>query len=317
MTPFAFALASALLAGDVPTEQRIAKLTPFFKPPPGEALAFDEAELRDLGKKLAPGKLRGQVMVSPPKGTCLTVQRDPNESDDVVCNKTALTFSYSQLDKNGRLNWQVSTGEGDFGTRLSWHTPYRVAVVTPFDRSIEDQPSYRYVKKCDAFSDPEKGRRIVLTMVDGAAWVIRFPENDQLLVQPEAIPNLFMTQTQARVSVSDAAENNKQKEAEHGEAKPAGEGAGEAKPAVAPEAPQAPDEHEDRLAWAVPRRGAFTMSASNFQPFGSVAPGMRGECRYTFDGPAEDPNTGRIECHEVDGFKQVFIPLTCLSRLRK
>lgn len=316
MIALALVMTSALLAGDIPLAQRVEKLTPFFKPAPGEALAFNEAELRDLSKKIAPGKLRGQIVVTPPNGTCLTIQRNVKESDDVVCKKTTLTFRYNELDKNGLLNWKISTGEGDFGTPLTWHTPYRVAIVTPFDKSLDDPPEYRYVKQCTAINDPKKGRRIVLTMVDGEAWVVRFPAKDQLLLQPDPLPNLYMNQTQGRISVKDAAENNKHKDeakGEHGGAKPEGEH-GEAPPQE-PTAPKVPSEEEERASWSIPRRGTYTMPASNFQPFGSVAGGMNGECRYIDKGPAEDPSTGRLECHDVDGFKQVYIPLTCLGQV--
>lgn len=320
MTFAALILASALLKGDIPAEERVEKLTPFFSPKPGEELGFDATEMRDLGKKTPPEKLRGQVVVSPPPGTCFTIERDSRDSDDVICKKTTLSFSFSQLDRNGFLSWKVSTGEGDFGTRLRWRTPYRVAVVTPFDKNLEDPPQYRYIRHCDGLNDPAKGRRIVLTMVDGETWIVRFPAKDQLLAQPDPIPNLFMTQTQGRISVKEAAEANRQKEAEaaskdHGKPEAEGHGA-EATPVKAEEKDKAPSQDDDRALWSIPLRGSYTMPASNFQPYGSVAPGMNGECRYNFQGPDEDPNAGRIECHDVDGFKQVYIPATCLGQIR-
>lgn len=316
MSLVALALSATLLKGDLPLAERVAKLAPFFSPKPGQVLELDPTERRDLGTRIKPGKLRGQITVSPPKGVCFTIQRLDSESDDVVCKRQVLTFSYDHLDKNGRLNWKVGTGEGDFGTALSWQSPYRVAIVTPFDKELSDPPEYRYIDRCEAVKD-DNGRRIVLGLASGERWVIRFPAKDELLPQPDPPPNLFMTTAQGRISVKDAAQNKKAEGSGHGSEPPKeGEPPAEGAPPAPPPPPAPPNELEDRGVWSIPLRNSYQMASSNFQPFGSVAPGGRGSCRYNFDGPEEDPTTGRIECHDVDGFKAVFVPLTCLRGIR-
>lgn len=313
-------MAATLLKGDISLEKRVAKLSLYFQPTPGETLRLDEAEVRDLGNRIPPAKLRGDITVSPPKGVCFTIQRPGDDPDEYVCKATVLKFRYADLDKNGYLKWQVSTGEGDFGTPLSWRSPYRVAIVTPFNKTLADPPEYRFIKSCDAITDPEKGRRIVLGLLGGETWIIRFPDKDALLLQPDPLPNLITNSvTGTKTSVADAEKNNKKAERKdtEGEVAEKAEGEGEAKATKPVEAPQRPQDEDDRVVWAIPRRHAYTMPASNFQPFGSVAPGMKGECRYNFHGPVEDPATGRIECHDVDGFKEVFIPLTCLGQMQQ
>jgi hypothetical protein len=47
-----------------------------------------------------------------------------------------------------------------------------------------------------------------------------------------------------------------------------------------------------------------------------VPPGGKGRCRYILTGPDEDPGTGRLECLEVDGFRHVLLPLTCLKDVK-
>lgn len=277
-----------------------------FTPPPGEVLELSAAEVRDFRGK-DPAKLRGSVTVSPPKGRCLVITRHLDEPDDRVCKPTVLTFSLGDLDRQGRLSWRVD------GSEISWRTPYRVAITTPFDKKLEDPPVYRYVKACEPIED-HTGRRIRVALFDGETWTVRFPETDKLLSQPDPIPNLYVTVSGGKMSVAEAADASKK----DGQA-PAPASAAPA-PAPAPETPKkkeddVPLQPEDRAVWSVPRRGAYAMNGSYFQPYGSVAGGIKGTCRYNFTPPPEDPGTGRLECLDVEGFAHVLIPLTCLSAL--
>jgi hypothetical protein len=299
-------LAAALLAGEVPTAERLARLAPFFAPPPGSEVTLDARELRDLGKtrKVAPGRLRGWITVTPPQGVCLTVRR-PGQGDEEVCRRRRLSFQMDDLDKAGRLKWTVVTGAGDFGTELAWRSLYRVAVVTPDSKKLEDQPDYRYLGACDASDTPAAGRRIRLALLSGETWTVHLPDRDRLLPQPEAIPNLQLSISGGKTSVKDAEKDKKEKKAD-----------GEA-PAESEAAPNVPSQFDDRSIWAIPLRGAYAMSADGFVPFSGLPHGLKGECRYNYQGPADDPETGRLECHDADGFKAVFLPLTCLKDLRQ
>ena len=77
-----------------------------------------------------------------------------------------------------------------------------------------------------------------------------------------------------------------------------------------------PPERDDREDWGIPLRGAFGMPADLFLPAGYLPPGLRGSCRYHFDGPPEDPTTGRLECHDADKYRYVLIALPCLAELK-
>ncbi len=320
MSLLVLAATVTLLKGDLPQAAKVAKLGQFLAPKPDEVLALDAAELRDLKGRIPPERLRGKIEVKPPKGVCFTIQRSEASEDVYVCKRQFVGFTYNDLDKDGRLHWKISTGEGDFGTEVFWRSPYRVAITTPFDQTLNDPPVYKFIDRCEA-KVGEGVRRITVHLITGENWVIRFPATDVLLEQPDPLPNLYIVQVATKRSVKDAAEDKNREEAqekEKEEKKEKEDEEGEGKAQGAPPAPAAkiaPQESDDRSEWSLSRRGSFTMNASNFQPFGSVAPGMKGECRYNFHGSETDPDTGRLECHDVDGFKQVYMPLTCIGEL--
>jgi hypothetical protein len=89
-----------------------------------------------------------------------------------------------------------------------------------------------------------------------------------------------------------------------------------AKPKDAAKKPVEISETDDRTVWAIPRRGSYGMPADYFLPAGNLPPGLHGTCRYTFDGPPDDPGTGRLECHDADMYRNVLIALPCLAELK-
>lgn len=302
--------AAAFMPQDLPEPERQRRLAPLFSPRPGEMLTLDARELRELGGRIPAQKLRGMIQISPPPGVCLTVTRSADEPDERLCKPKQVAFALGQLNRAGRLVWTVRTGDDDFGTEISWPTPYRTGIVTPFDRAPQDPPDYKFVVRCSA---DRAARRIRIGLVSGETWIVALPKTDKLEPQPQPIPNLFMVVTGGKVSVADAA---KQKEAAETAKKAEEAGAPAPTPAPTRHPDEAPDEDEDRAIWSIPARGAYGMSSSNFMPYGSVPPGGKGRCRYSYQGSAEDPATGRLECMDTDGFKHVLLPLTCLKDLK-
>lgn len=331
---------SALVSGDLPLADRLRVLSPMFSPPPGAEVEIHPREVRDLGKKIAPGRLRGTIVVTPPRGHCLTIRRRIEAEDIEVCKRTPLTFTVDDLDKAGRLQWQVVTGDGDFGTPLEWRSPYRVAVIMPYGRDAKKPPTYKYIRDCRADVSRAIGRRVTVHLFSGETWTLRFPDNDDLLPQPDPIPNLVIELPSNLLQMSLSGKD--------------GEGAPPPPPAPGNEAPAAPakdapppksEEHapkaehegggaggdlanmmnifgpgkdrDDRKVWAIGNRGAYRMSADHFESNGAVAASTKGDCHYVFGGSDEDPDTGRIECHDTAEFAEVFLPLTCLKDIRK
>jgi hypothetical protein len=365
------ALAGILLAGaalfpaNATEAQRQARLAPLFAPRPGEPLMLDPVEVRDARRKTSPLRLRGYVTVAPPKGHCLTLSRGEDIDDQVVCERTRVAFALEEMDRAGAITWRVATGDGDAGTDLRWPTPYRLAITEPYDTAADAPPVYELIASCTA-ARVDGARRIELALLSGKRWVIRLPDEDTLLPQPDPEPNLVLVTSGGKVSVKDASQAKSasggakgehggsehgegKKAGEHGEAKEGGEhgaakeggehgaakeggehGAakeggehGEAKKgehgedAAPPPAdkPEVPRQADDRAEWAIPLRGAYVMNAAGFMPNGSLPGRLRSLCRYTYKGSAEDPATGRLECHDADGYRMVLVPLTCLAQL--
>lgn len=305
----------ALFPANAPEAVRTAALTPLFEPRPGTAFALEARELRDYAK-LSALKFRSYIRVTPPKGRCLTITVSEEEPDEVVCEPRPIAFTIAQLDRKGRLVWRVTTGDGDLGTDLTWPSPYRMAMVTPWNAKPDDPQVYRFIESCKSSATPDGGRKIALRLLGGETWTIRFPDADKALPQPAQPANLFMHQSSEKVSVASA--GKKEEESKHDT--PAQEPTKPPPVARRKDATEEPREISDpndiladRVWWAISLRGAYEMPASYFQPYGSVARGMEGRCRYNFDGDPDDPGVGRIECHEVDGFKSVLIPLACIK----
>lgn len=337
MIPFLVAAAAPFFAADVPVAARQAKLAAYFTPNPTGELVLEPSELQRKIAKKKPTELRGHLEVHPPNGTCFTITRSEDDADEVYCKRTTVQFTLGELDRDGRLVWRIRTGENDIdGTQIAWRTPYRLAIVTPFDKTMDDPPKYEFITKCVASDAPTTGRRMTLSLLSGKTWIVTMPDKDKMVPQPDPVPNLVIISMGGKVSVTEAAETEKAKKqggqrkaqaaakaaekaaegGEHGEAPAAEHGDGEhGDKAPPPDQEKKIYDSEDRAEWSIPRRNAYEMNGSHFQPLGSAAPKMKSLCRYLFSGSEEDPKTGRLECHDVDGYKSVYLPLTCLRDL--
>jgi hypothetical protein len=164
-------LALLLLGDGLPLSKRHQALKPLFDPPPGELVVLDPKEVRDYGPasrtKASPSKLRGHIRVKPPKGQCLTVRKSPEDGDNIICKPQNLTFTLGEIDRAGRLTWTVITGEGDFGTELSWQTPYRLAIVERMETPPEDPPHYLFIDRCEVDAQTALGRRVKINFFSG------------------------------------------------------------------------------------------------------------------------------------------------------
>jgi hypothetical protein len=316
VTPLAaWAVAGAALFPARATEaERLARLRPLFTPRPGSEHRVDAAERRDLSRKTSPLRLRGYVQIDPPRGHCLTIARGDELADELVCKPTRLAFTLEEMDRTGRLTWRVSTGDGDTGTDLTWRLPYRLAITEPYDDPPEAPPVYEVIETCTA-ARVEGARRIELGLMSGKRWVLRLPETDTLLPQPEPVPNLLLLQTGGKLSVKDASKKAEGGEHGGGEEKVEGGEHGEPPPRKS-DKPEVPRPSDDRAEWAIPLRGSYAMNAAGFMPNGSIGGRIKGLCRYNYDGPPDDPGTGRIECHDADGYRLALLPLTCLGQVR-
>jgi hypothetical protein len=298
-------IAMAVLPPNAPLGERVEILKKYLTPAPGEVVEIDAAQVRDKGAVAGdPGKLYGEIRVSPPKGACFTVTVDPDRRDIEVCKPRTLKFRLEELDREtASVTWVIKTGPGDFGTPVRWTTPYTIAKVLPTEADFYRMNSRPvFFKSCVAQSARENGRsrQVVLTKFDNTKWYLRFPERDEpiKIEQPPPAPI-------AEPAKKDAA----------AEAKPADEKTGdEKKPDDKKSGEKIPEEKKPEIEqWSMNSGRGFEMNVGNLITDGSMPPGKQGTCRYVYDAKPGDFSVGRVECHHTDQYLYVHMYLKCMG----
>ena len=137
----------------IPTEltlsQRQLKLMPFFSPKPGESVKLNEQEIISL-RSHKTQNVYGYIDVNAPSpGPCLTITRLKSLEDKEVCKTEKLRFDpLTMLDEKGMFSWKVRTGVHDFGTDLTWKTPYRIARMVKYPDPKEGYVISNLIEKC-------------------------------------------------------------------------------------------------------------------------------------------------------------------------
>jgi hypothetical protein len=314
------------LSGDLPQLEKIRRLKPFFQPPLGDKIKVDPRELRDFDHEKStvnPLNLRGFIKVSPPKKYCFTITRHQDLPDDYLCKPKILSFTLNDLQKDGGIQWTIKTGPLDFGTVVEWKTPYRLASVMP-ENIEKDAIVHKLIESCQAKKNTVLGNQIIIRFFGGEEWLIDFPEEDELLPQPMSTPNLYLAVAPKKGIPNSKKGASTETKASETKEKPTAPTATNTETSNAKGKQTTShnsddpieSEFDDREIWAIPKRSGFRMDGYRFMPRGPTTKWSKGECRYVYSGPPEDPETGRLECHDVDGFKEVYMPLICLKEFR-
>lgn len=317
------------LSGDQSQSEKISRLKPFFVPTIGQTVEVDSRELRDFDhkkSKINPLNLRGFIKVSPPKKHCFTITRHPDLPDDHICKPTLLSFTLNDLNKDGSIRWTIKTGPLDFGTDIQWKSPYRLASVMPHDAD-KDIVVHKLIQSCQAKRQTALGHQIIVRFFGGEEWLIDFPEEEELLPQPRPMPNLYIAVAakkgipkSKKSTATETTTTTKTQEPNESLATATGTQTTTSNPnpgTITETDDPIESEFNDREAWAIPKRNGYRMDGYRFMPFGTTTKWAKGECRYIYSGPPEDATTGRLECHDVDGFKEIYLPLTCLSEFSR
>lgn len=290
------ALATSLLvAGTLTLTQQKKSLEPYFTPAPGVTVELDAQEVINVGKR-SHFDLRGYITVTPPKGTCLIVQAHAERRDINVCKKRRIPFLAGDLDEGGRVNWIITQPGKVANVPLSWPTPHRIAKVIPGMERLATLSKNRLILKCRGELN-DHTRKISLSLPNNELWVAHFPQKDTLVDQPENVPNLY---------VDSGFTGGLPKEGDIPKARP------KEQFLIAKE--KAHEKEPVQTYWAVPRRNAFVMNASNFST-ADTPEGIRGECRYRLSGAPNDPQSGIIECHNTDAFDVILLHLECAKSI--
>ena len=309
-------LSAALFSPETKEKERLEILSAYFKPSFHKELKLHKEEEAHIKFKDNPYDARGFITVSPPKGHCFIVQRHEDIADDYICKPKTLSFKLSDLDYGGKITWKVSTGEGDFGTVISWQTPYRLGQYVTIDTLRKNRDNHlTIITKCEAFTEPF--RSVKLTTMRGKEWVFRFPKVDTLLPQPEEGPNLYYSKGRTGAGVSRDPLAKKEKKEQQGPEDPAEEYL----TADGEKADEASFTNIFRKMkktkiyyWNLSERKTYHMSADHFVASGSPKGGP-GLCRYRFVGAPHDKKNGLIECLFTKEHDAILAPITCAQHL--
>ena len=289
--PRDWVFAAALIPHDAPLASRIEILGKYLTPAPTKMAEVDEAQLRDnapLAKD--PAKIYGMIRVTPPKGSCFTVTVAKDRQDVEVCKPTSLMWRLEDLDfEKSSFTWIIKTAPGDFGTPVTWKTPYSIAKIMPYNTEFFRYNSTPvFFKSCVPAKATAEGmpRKLTLTLFNNKRWLIRFPDIDTPLAPKTA---------EAVATNADESKKN-------------GEG-GEKK--TEPVKPKEPVEEPEQ--WTINTGRAFEMSVDNIITDGPMPPGNKGTCRYVYDYYPGDKSLGRIECHHGGPFLYFYAFLRCMN----
>lgn len=280
-------------------DQRQKKISPYLDPAPGKVATLSSFEIRNHNNKTDPLKVKGYVVVRPPKKSCFIIKRHPSIPDARICKEEKVYFNGYMLRADGSFEWEISTGASDPGYKYTWKTPYRVAMAIGAD----ERPWHLYDKElvvdCKAYGEDD--RRVVVTVLKNRRWAFRLPKED-IYAKPafKYDPGeMYGKGDGGKVSESDeegmgtlGTTRQAQKQALENMHK---------------------KEHVAKY-WMMSPHGAFKAAASNFSTSDSPI-GLKGECLYQYTGAYHDPKSGWLECHNSDEHDVVYIPMTCLSEL--
>lgn len=314
--------AAVLIPQDAPLAKRLEILGRHLSPKPGKSLEVEQTQLRDVAAVTKhPGKLYGTIRISPPKGQCFVVTTHIERPDITICQPTWVKWLLEDIDREkGTISWNIKTAPNDFGTPISWPTPYAIGKVLPLESQLHTKNgSPVFFKSCIAALERtnERPRKITLTTFDNKKWLIRFPEKDMPL------PRL-MTEDEVTALAKKAEEEAAAKKA--AEAEQGGHGGGHEEGKAEPAPEPVKEEPEDPFnpkpkpaqidapeAWTINSRRGYHMNVGNFITDGSMPPGKKGSCRYAYDFVKGDYSRGHIECHDADQYSYIYVIVPCMA----
>lgn len=318
--------AGALFQPNASLEKRLEILGRHLSVKPGKTIEIDRSYLRDvapINKK--PEKIYGTIQISPPKGSCFIITTHEERSDLEICKPTWVKWLLEDIDRNtGRISWTIKTGPDDFGTPVSWQTPYTIAKVIPLSGEFhKSNSSPVFFKTCVATQARDDGtpRKITLTTFDNKKWLIRFPDKDVPLPAVMTEEEAYAIEQKA---LAEEAAKKKEAEGGHGgghggeheeKKEPPPEEAPKAPPVNPDEPPRKVAEKDAAEAWTINTRRGFEMNVGNFISDGSMPPGKKGTCRYSYDFIPGDFSRGRVECHNADQFLYMYVVLPCMETI--
>lgn len=320
--------------------RRLRILNQFFQPNFSESLTLSQEFVSGYNHPFSLDKIYGFVKITPPKGICFTIRTQIHKNDVLICKTSQLKFFADEIDAKGRINWSVSTGSNDFGTDINWQTPYRIGKIVYYDMPWPGPAKNIIIRNCQAESKDITGRRIRVEVIGfHKPWVISFPNEDYLVDQPKPKPNLYYQIPSSKANFFKAEKGKKMKQGNASE-----EAEETIEEFIVPVRPnisasearglnsekktninifeqlkdqQMSNRKKVENVWQIHPRNTYTMNGSHFMSESSSPSGMLGRCRYNYSGFSSSLAEGVLECHDVEKFKWVLLPLPCLSSLQQ
>lgn len=297
----ALSVPQILFPSSTPLAERIDKISPFFNPSLNSDINFDPYALQQYPYFKNNEVLSGLITLSPPKNTCFTIDRIARDETFRVCKTQFIPFYLDELDDLGELHWKIKTSPEDFGTPIMWNSPYRFAKMSTYGRAWPAPSEQVLIKTCESRRN-ENGYRIYVTLVSGKVFAISFPDVETQVPQPGKIPNLQMTGGDVgRGGFVDVQKTPEPPKGGHG--------------GTTTQKNAEPNELvAQNTTWQLLPRQTYTMNGSHFIGDSSAPTASKGECRYNYNYPKT--KSAALECHDVQNFQWIFLPLTCLKNNR-
>lgn len=296
------AASSSLFESSLPQDARLKQLAPYFDPSFNEIVTVDKHGLRERKHQGKHYLLKGHITVKPPKGFCFTVRVDLNRSDYQVCEAKKIPFRLGDINGHGEINWTVSTGPQDFGTKVTWKTPYRVGRVVDQSMSWPGPSRDIIIKSCKAVKSGNENRELVLSFFYQGDWKIRIPKQDILVAQPKSPqPNLYVQKSESSSSFTKIADAKAKKELK------------ERTGTVLPEPDSDENPNTIETNWQMHPRNSYSLQVNNVFLGADNPQGAPGRCQYRINGYENDPSSGALECHDTGPYHWIYIPISCIK----
>ena len=262
-------------------------------------VSISKQEIHHNATRVSPWELKGYIWVSPPKGKCIRIQARKDRSDIDICEGQLVSFTMEDLDLDGRLTWKVFRTREDFGTDVTWPSPYLVGKGVVWGNDFPGPSHPIMIESCKVINKQES-RRVHIRLLNQKQWTVTFPKEDVLVHQPMKNPNLYYVNTEGGVkkTSADMQEEGKERESGSGIKLQIGQLV-----------------KKTTYKWQGFHRYAYEMESSHFHSVASNPPGMNGVCRYKTKSWKTRPDIGLIECHNTDQFRWIYLPLRCMRGL--
>jgi hypothetical protein len=161
-------------------------------------------------------------------------------------------------------------------------------------------------------------------MFNNKKWIFKFPDEDTPISSPTKTPSDSSNEAKSDGSPKADGHQTAGAESSHGgQQDPAKEttaqdshGGGHGDSSATASHDSKKELVEPTEPWTMNSGRGYEMNVGNFITDGSMPPGKKGTCRYSYDYPPGKKSRGRIECHHSDQFLYVYAVVPCFQNIR-